>query len=629
MKCLIFDDRSYDLSAVIESCGVETSYASLDDAINTDLSGFDAYIIYADGKVLDPRFRISLEKEVAAGKKLFTEGLNSWGGIYSGDPVDTTRMRLVVVAEPENGGAEGLHTGDLLDDGSNRMICPWYKVPEFKPILVYQNHIIAHKHWNAPLSDIMKDSLSALWTVGDNVMMCAFLIHNFSRAWFAPQKSWQSLVGFIAHWITGSLSFSIPSSPVRFCKDELADDRVFEECRKKAIENGTEWLRRFLVDDGKGGIREGFKHNISPDGELQFADAVRNDCSGEAAGVFLFYGMLNGKQEYLDYSDNLRDFTFGPMQIKGGKLDGMMRWTHTAWEVCYQDDVSRSILTSLYECFFFDNKKRLPDICRALDFLVRTTAKDGCRVARTDGPDLTDEKITELVNEEHGRRSAHYNAYYHAALLLAYKCCGNEKYFEVAKNGLESIMALYPETGREQSETEELCRLILPLALLYYMSKESKHRDMLYLVTRDLCRLRHPFGGYCEWDTGYKAHYSRESRSECSLLAENGDPVADLLYSNNWLPLGFAFAYLTTGDEMFASLWRGIVEFFIKTQIISDNSDLNGAWCRAFDMESEEIYGCPHDIGWAARCSETGWTDAEILMGMMLPDIVKKTFGDK
>ena len=56
----------------------------------------------------------------------------------------------------------------------------------------------------------------------------------------------------------------------------------------------------------------------------------------------------------------------------------------------------------------------------------------------------------------------------------------------------------------------------------------------------------------------------------------------------------------------------------------SENPMQNGAWCRAFDMDLEEAYGCPHDIGWAANCCETGWTEAEILMGMMLMDLYDK-----
>lgn len=170
-------------------------------------------------------------------------------------------------------------------------------------------------------------------------------------------------------------------------------------------------------------------------------------------------------------------------------------------------------------------------------------------------------EMDRLRQEEHGLPSAHYNAYYHAALLLAGRASGKRQYTEVAQKGLERMMELYPETAREQSETEEMCRLILPLAVLYQSTGEEKHRQMLYRVAEDLQKVRHPFGGYREWDTGYRAAFSRESREECSVLTENGDPVADLLYSSNWLPMGFAFAYEATGDRWFHELWKDSVIF--------------------------------------------------------------------
>ena len=145
---------------------------------------------------------------------------------------------------------------------------------------------------------------------------------------------------------------------------------------------------------------------------------------------------------------------------------------------------------------------------------------------------------------------------------------------------------------------------------------------MLYRVTEDLQKVRHPFGGYMEWDTGYKAACSRESTGECSVLTKNGDPIADLLYSCNWLPLGFAFAYDVTGDEWFRDLWHEAVIFCMKTQMYSEDPLADGSWCRAFDMELKEAYAAPHDVGWAAYASETGWTVAEILMGMMMPEIL-------
>ena len=55
---------------------------------------------------------------------------------------------------------------------------------------------------------------------------------------------------------------------------------------------------------------------------------------------------------------------------------------------------------------------------------------------------------------------------------------------------------------------------------------------------------------------------------------------------------------------------------------IEKDAVINGAWCRAFDMDMGEVYSCPHDVGWAACACESGWTVAEILMGMMFMDIL-------
>ena len=93
------------------------------------------------------------------------------------------------------------------------------------------------------------------------------------------------------------------------------------------------------------------------------------------------------------------------------------------------------------------------------------------------------------------------------------------------------------------------------------------------------------------------------------------------MYSVNWLPIGFAYAHYITGDTMFKELWREIVAFFINSQMNSNDPLTDGAWCRGFDMDLHEAYGCPHDVGWAAYAIESGWTVSEILMGMMLPDI--------
>ncbi len=618
----MLSDAPSDFGGVLESCGVTVTRKTFEEAVGADLAPFGAFAVCARGRVPDARLRAALETEAGKGKRIFTEALNSFLGIYSAEPKDTTRSRLIVTPAAE-GAIPGLYTGDLLDDGSNRYLRPWYGVPGMKTLLVYREGIAAHRRLKEYTEE--NNDAPALWTVGDNVMMCAFELHDFNRAGFAPRKAWRHLIGFIARWITGGSPAYFPAPAVTFdFNADLSDDRVFEKRRKEAVGRGIRRLSGFLTDGGRGGVKEGLRHNVDPDGVQKTADTVRTDCCGEAAGAFLFYGTLKNSEEHLKIAENLFGFVFGPMQVTGGAFDGMLRWTETAWEVCYQDDAARALLPALYRCLFLGDRRRFSEICRALDFLVKTTAKDGCRVSRTDMPMLDEAGLRALAQAEHGLPSAHYNAYYHAALLLAYLAGGKREYYEVAKRGLETLMALYPDTRREQSETEEMCRLILPLAALFEASGEEKHLRMLHRVTDDLVSHRHPSGGCCEWDTGYKAACARGSAGECSLLAENGDPVADLLYSVNWLPVGFAYAYRVTRERRYYDLWRDIAAFFIRTQATSDDPAADGLWHRAFDMELGEVYGCPNDIGWAAKCSETGWTVAEILMGLMLPDLLKQ-----
>lgn len=620
-KILLINATASDFVEVLKSCDANVFYMTTNQAIDNDISSFYGYCVFADYKSIDPRLRVKLEAEATNGKRIFLEAVESWGGIYCAPPTATVRSRLIVASDC----ISGLAKGDLLDEEGNFSMRPWYVLPEtMRPILVYREQIIAHDRLkDDQMEEMIKGGSSGLWTMDENVMISSFVLHNFNRARFAPRKSWQHVIAFIAEWLTKSPPSYMPESVVRHRTEyDLADDAVFEKERKETVSLGIEWLKRFLVDEGNGGIREGLKHNINSEGVQEIAGSVRTDCVGEAAGAFRFFGSLYHNGDALTISERLESFVFGPMQIKGGLFDGMIRWTDSAWEVCYQDDVARAVLPTLYACLFLGRKEYLSGVYAALDFLVKTTAKDGCRVCRTDGPHLNAEKIKELSEAEHGIPSAHYNAYYHAALLMAYKCSQNEVYFEVAQKGIERLMSIYPNTRREQSETEEMCRLILPLSLLYSVTNHEKHREMLYRVTHDLVSHRHKSGGYPEWDTGYAATCSRESTGECSLLTENGDPIADLLYSSNWLPIGFAMAYDATGDKMFYDLWRGIAAFFIKTQVLSQTDILNGSWCRAFDMERNEVYGCPHDVGWAANCSESGWTVAEILMGLMLPDIL-------
>ena len=619
-KILVVTDEDNDLSNVlVKSCMADTvSFRQLGD---TALEKYDALALLAGNSnnplTLDAVARNKTEKFRAEGGKVFCEFISSIGQMNGDTPETLTHHRSVFTGRT---AIEGLKDGDLFDTHYNEIISYHFQPDNISPILVCHQYLCAHAHVDLP-SDELLSGVPALWFYDENMMVCAFRLCNFNCARLAPVLNWRTLISYIARWLQGSVVNTV--FPEQLCSHNSGQS--IHNC----IKRGLDWYKKadMIIENGKRGVREGLNHNIdAKDGKQQLATQIRTDCCGETSGAFWFDYFLTGNIESLKTAENIEDFCFDYLQEKEGLYKGMLRWSESSWQTCYQDDVARAIIPTLLKACFSDKEgshRHFDDALSALDFLVKTTGTDGLRPNRTDCAKLSQKEMEHIRTTQSGNPSAHYNAYYHAALLLAYKICKKQVYFDTAKKGLETIMALYPDTMREQSETQEMCRLIFPLACLFEMSGEDKHKDMLHRVTGDLQRLRHACGGYAEWDTNYQARRSRREAGECSLLAVNGDPVADLLYSVNWLPLGFSYAYYVTKDKMFYDLWEDITRFVRLAQIQSKNKTLDGAWTRAFDMELNEIYGVPHDVGWAPCSVESGWTVGEILMGLMMMKVVE------
>ena len=395
MKILLLADGLSDFTEVLFSCAVDIEQMTIPEAARRDISAYDAYCVLGSERVIDARVHDQLEKAAKAGKHVFLEYASTFASVCANEPVNTTRSRLIYV---EGEGCEkipGFTTGDLLDDESNFMLQPWTAIPEYRPILVYKHHIIAHTHLKASKEEILADSRCGLWMSGDNIMATSFHIRNFRRARFAPAGSWERLIRYIVGWITGVEPSYMPAPVVQYgVSEDLSDDATFDACRKKAIERGICWLRNFLVEDGCGGIREGLSHKIDPEGNQALLNNVRNDCSGEAAGAFRLYAHVFSDGTAKKTADNLDGFTYGTMLIKEGLFNGFMRWSDEAWNVCYQDDVARCILSGLYKCLFLNEDALYPEICRALDAMVNLTARDGCRKPRFDIPDMTEKSFS-------------------------------------------------------------------------------------------------------------------------------------------------------------------------------------------------------------------------------------------
>ncbi len=617
MKLLIITKKESDLSRLLAST-TDCEILSPSEAEKEDISQYFAVALLGGTDetpmMLNPYLREKLEDFAESEKPIFLEFIPSFGCVYSAQPTRITSHRLVCCEEV----SKDLHVGDLLDCHYNQYIRPHFLMPETKALMYFHQYTPAHDNLGKPKEELTSDDI-ALFKCR-NILTAAFRMCNYAAASFAPKSRWESLVDYICEFLSISKPNRFPK-PAYTVKGEAKGD-FFEEL-KSCTDASIALLKNYLVTpDGKYGIREGLSHNILPDGSRIKANVVRTDCTGEAAGAFIF----SFDEKLLEIADNMYSLCYGPLTHHGGEYDGMVRWSEEAWNVCYQDDVARAIIPSILCGYFKISDKYVENAHNALKFLCETTPKDGLRPARTDVLEfLRDKKAVRTLAElENGYASAHYNAYYSAALLLGYLQNGDKNLKTVGIKGLERLMSLYPDTVREHSETSELCRLIFPLAVLYRVTGDEKHKQMLDRVFNDLQKHRHVSGGYAEWDTGYKAVCFNNAGGECSLLAKNGDNVADLLYSLNWLPLGFAFAWHSTGETKYFDAWQDICRFFIKTQLVSEDIFVNGAWCRGIDLDRLEYFGIPHDVGWGPCCIETGWTVAEITMGMLVGKALKE-----
>ena len=616
-KLLIISSAPSDLSDLLSTV-FDAALRTPEEACFLPFDAFDAVCVLGGVQesplILPIDARISLEAFRGAGKPVFLEYCGSFADTYTRPAVSDVGDRMVWIGpDADAAGCGPLCRGALLDDHDNRFSTPYFIPDGAVPLLYNGGHVLHHDRTDVP-SETPPIETWALWYYDPRTLACSFRFCDFLKARMAPAARWAAIAQRIAAFLGAEEELCVPAPPVKLRRQARPLPEVFAA--------GMRWLDGMFLDEGRSGVWEGMSHNIRADGTQLPARAVRNDCSGEIAGACFFDWMLNGNERSRTRFENLSAFTLDKMVLRGGPFHGMMRWSTVAWGVCYQDDVARCLLGQLLYMKLTGDRRRLADVEDVLGFLVRTTGTDGLRKSRTDNIRLTPGRMEELASGPAGFPCAHYNAYYHAVLLLAYQLDHNPLWLDTARKGLASLMAVFPDTIREHSETQELSRLMLPLAVLAETTGEGK--DWLYTVADRLEEHRHPSGGYCEYDTGYKAERSRTSGTESSLLADNGDPVADLLYTTNWLPLGFAYAWRATGDEVFHERWRRLADFLASAQIVSGDPATDGAWARGVDMDRMEIYGMPHDIGWGPASIESGWTVAEILMGLGLGFVTEK-----
>ncbi len=647
-KLCIISECVSELSTLLMSCCRDAVMVNPDDAAGYDLDRFDSFALLcgASGRhILLPDTRSAVERQIRAGKPFFSEFCSLIGNLRSYENVNTRHERPVLLRPSDITG--NLQTGVIFDEQSNDRIRYFNATGE--PILQYVRDPVGfYVMQDAETTPAAAEDF-ALFRELPNLLVCSFRMSDFASAKFAPRRVWCELIAGVVRF----LGLNCDPETVYPFFARVYSLRNADAPLSEVTDLALKWYENndmFIMRNGLPyAVKEGLGADVHPDGTHRILSEPRPDCAGELSLACYLNWLLTDDARMLACADGLMRMPHDCLIQEEGPHCGMMRWTHSGWWVSYQDDTARALLLpGLYRALAAGDVSELPSVKLALDYLLSTTGSDGLRVYRTDyvsecgdgysfsttrwnetarkwewydsekGKVYTKEELRSMPS---GCVSSHYNAYYLASLLLYSHLTGDRTYYDAGVKGLETLMAAYPNGAREHSQTQDICRMILPLAVLWKVTDDPEKKKWLYRVTDDLQKLKHRGGGYVEWDTGYISVCAGVRGGESSVLAANGDPVSDMLYSLGWLSLALCTAYYFTKDPMFKKLRDDFNRFIAEIQVISPDPVINGVWTRSVDLDNREVYGVPNDIGWAPWSVETGWGMAETICGLLLAQL--------
>lgn len=630
---------STDLSARIAK--------SAADAVESAAAG-DAVLILADRY---PGERTPVDAAifdaVAARKvRLFVEYPAWLPGVELGEPVDAPNYRGIIV---KDWFGDRLKHGDLVTLNGLR----------FLPTAATDPIVVAGKvaGYDRASFGAPDDASPILFQLeGRDVLAATTKLSHCVTARNAPVESWQVLWSQIIGWLVQEDHVDVQWTPVvRPCY--ASDAALPRNAEEQALHSGIAWFEKAKLiltpsleaeaiaatsvrmpvpppetptGDGSLGSMEGVVSTIDAEGQQLLSTERRGDCICETAMALALAGEQFNEPRLQEIATNLVRFYLldSPAQQRerGDESHGafgLVAWglTNDSYRANYGDDNARVVLSSLVVSAVNKNSQFDSSLARCLLANLRTTGRLGFRGNQIYTEHLAGSDWQHYYRQNRTHLSAHHEAYLWACYLWAYEQSGEELFLRRAVDGIERMMATYPHDWRwANGLSQERARILLPLAWLVRVQDTPHHRELLQRAVDGLLDLQVECGAIREElgpvDNGvYPPPESNEAygSAEAPLIAANGDPVADLLYTTNFALVGLHEAAAATGDARIRDAENKLVDFLCRIQISAPSMPyLDGGWFRAFDFRRWEYFGSNADHGWGAWSIESGWTQAWI-----------------
>lgn len=494
----------------------------------------------------------------------------------------------------------------------------------------------------------------------ENALIATTKLSNYRTGRYGPNDSWQAVWKYILTWVSSDKELKVPElksevSPM-FSKEEPLPESASTEAVKKGVEwfyNGRffihsdwaeSWWQKYQGDgtepwgppldqalpngDGSLGILEGHASTIYHDGDQLYRYWLRADVQGEVAYAMAAAGNLLKKPAYNDVATKLLDmvyfnsvFSAGLKSDKESDVYGLLGWSHTHPWVFYGDDNARFLLGAIGASAYLGSDKWDEKIAETILANFRTTGKLGFRSGRLEEKPIIEAGIEELQNRELVNPHPHFESWLWACYLWLYDKTNYEPLLEKTKTAIQITMEAYPDRWNwTNGIQQERARMILPLAWLVRVEDTPKHRAWLDQIVGEVLDNQVACGAIREELGAGPGQFGRTNSNkaygttEAPLIFENGDPVADMLYTVNFAFFGLNEAAEATGDPKYKEAVDKMADFLIRIQVQSEkHKDVGGAWFRAFDYNRWDYWASNADHGWGAWSTLTGWIQSWIV----------------
>jgi hypothetical protein len=493
-----------------------------------------------------------------------------------------------------------------------------------------------------------------------SVMVATTALSRFVTGRYGPAESWRTVWQRILNWIAPQIQIPELKWTPMVATTYRPDQDLPTDAEKQSLRRAVDWFTksRLLLHpsrveevdhaaqgegllptpprdaptgDGSLGILEGPLSIIQADGSQLQSVARRGDCTAESAMALAFGGRCLGEKDCDEIARNLLNFYyFTSTARKGERADpdhgayGLVAWgiSSPAWYVAnYGDDNARLLLGTMTSAALLKDNRWDQAMMQCLLANLRTTGRLGFRDDRIDLGPLGERGWRHFYERDIVNLAPHFEAYLWACNVWAYQRTGDEIFLTRTQNAILTTMKAFPKGIRwTNGMAQERARMLLPLAWLVRVQDTPEHREWLRQAVEGLLALQQPCGGIRE-ELGPPGQglmpppRSNEEYglNEASLVQQDGDPVADMLYTVNFAFLGLHEAAAAMHKPEWNAAEDRLARFLVRIQIRSvARPELDGGWFRAFDMKRWEAWGSNADAGWGAWAIESGWTQGWI-----------------